>query len=727
LRWRNEEEAYLPNKNSVFQDDRLVIYRDEHGVPHVEASTEADLYWGTGYCHAMDRGMQMLLMRILGEGRGSELLEASAEMLAIDKFFRRMNWAGGMQQETAKLTPQAKAFCTAYCQGANDYFTKKIPWEFKLLGYKPEPWKIENIILLARMVGYLTLAQSQAEIERLFIEMVQAGVSRKKLDELFPEILGGLDIELLKKVKLTERIVPLSVKWNSIVPRMMASNNWVISGKKTASGKPILANDPHLETNRLPNVWYEIVLTTKGRYAIGATMPGLPGILIGRNSDVAWGATYTFMDAVDSWIEHCKDGKFLQNENQWMEFRQRKEIIKRKKKSPIEMTFYENDHGVLEGNPFEEGFYLTTHWATSTSGAASINAMVNMWRAANVEDGMQNLGQLESAFNWVLADRHGNIGYQMSGLMPKRRAGVSGFVPLPGWKKENDWQGFVDYKDLPRGLNPDAGFFVTANNDLNPWGAAKPINICMGSYRADRIAHLLAEKERVTVEDCFKIHYDVYSLQAERFMQILQLLLPGTPQGRILREWDCHYNPESQGAFLFEQFYQALRREVFGKTGFGNEIVDFLSAESGIFADFFNNFDCVLLSEKAAWFGGESRDNLYRRVAANALQAKPKPWGEVNQMKMTHLLLGEKMPTVAGFDRGPIMLRGGRATPHQGQIYRSAGRVTSFTPSFRLVTDLSKDEAHTNLAGGPSDRRFSKWYCSDLENWLNEKYKVLKP
>jgi penicillin amidase len=717
----------LPRKTTVLKNESLLIWRDEHGVPHIEAIAEAELHWGLGYCHALDRGMQMLLMRILGEGRGSELLEASDEMLAIDKFFRRMNWAGGMAQEVEKLTPQAKGFCAAYCEGVNTHFAQRTPWEVRLLGYTPESWKIDNIILLARMIGYLTLAQSQAEIERLLIEMVQAGVSREKLDELFPGILGGLDIELIKKVRLAERLVPETIKWNNLVPRMMASNNWVISGKNTASGKPLLANDPHLETNRLPNVWYEIVLKTKDRYAMGATMPGLPGILIGRNSDVAWGATYTFMDAVDSWIERCRAGKFLQSDNRWEEFRQRKEIIKRKKKSPVEMTFYENDHGVLEDSPGEEGFYLTTRWTASQYGADSLNSAVELWNARNVEEGMHRLGRLESAFNWVLADRHGNIGYQMSGLMPKRRAGASGFVPVPAWKTENDWQGFVDHQALPRCVNPDAGFFVTANNDLNQFGIAKPINICMASYRANRIAQLLTDKKSLTVEDCFKIHYDVLSLQAAQFMQILQPLLPDTPEGKILREWDYQYNPESKGAFLFEQFYHALRREVFGKNGLGQAVVDYLANESGIFTDFFDNFDRILLAEKSTWFGGESREEIYRRVADAALRIAPKSWGEVNQLKLKHLLLGEKLPAVAGFDRGPIPVRGGRATPHQGQIYRSAGRVTSFTPSFRFVTDLSKDAVHTNLAGGPSDRRFSKWYCSDLENWLKGNYKTLQP
>src|SRR5574341_1393206 len=165
-------------------------------------------------------------------------------MLAIDAFFRRVNWTGETAPQIAKLTPEAKTFCAAYCDGANAYYAKKIPWEFKLLGYRPEPWKIEDILLLARMVGYISLAQSQADIERLFVEMVQAGITREKLYELFAGILSGLDVELLKKVKISQRIVPASLKWNHIVPTVIASNNWVISGKKTASGKPILANDP---------------------------------------------------------------------------------------------------------------------------------------------------------------------------------------------------------------------------------------------------------------------------------------------------------------------------------------------------------------------------------------------------------------------------------------------------------------------------------------------------
>ncbi|MHC4175999.1 MAG: penicillin acylase family protein [Planctomycetota bacterium] len=707
--------------------DAVQIWRDRHGVPHVEAENEPDLYWGQGYVHATDRGLQMLLMRILGQGRLSELLDSTDAALDVDRFFRRMNWSGQTGPPVEALTPQAKAHLEHYCQGANSAFSKRCPWELKYLGYRPEAWRVEDSIMIARMIGYLTLSQSQAEMERFLVEMIQARVSRERLEELFPGLLGGLDMELAARVTLGQRVVPPSVVWDVAAGRMMASNNWVVSGKRTATGKPILANDPHLEGNRFPNVWCEIALHLNDRYAMGGSMPGGPGILIGRNPDVAWGATYAFMDAVDSWIEHCRDGKYLREPDQWIPFHQRKEVIKRKKREPVEITFYENDHGVLDGDPHHEGYYLATRWASAHSGAISFCRILDMWHVKTVEEGMNTLGQVETAWNFVLAGRQGNIGYQMSGLMPKRREGVSGLVPLPGWKKENDWRGFVGHEELPRVLNPDQGYFATANDDLNKYGKASPINLPMGPYRADRISHFLEQGERLTPSDMFRMHFDVYSTQAEAYMKILGPLLPETPQGNILRDWDLRYSAGSQGAFLFEEFYRRLYLEVFGAHGLGKSVVEHLAGESSLFVDFYLNFDRILLSERSAWFGGRPRDDLYRRIAAEALAVEPRTWGEVQRYMMKHLLLGGKLPTVLGFDRGPITAIGGRATIHQGQIYRSAGRVTTFVPSLRIVVDLAAEGCRTNLAGGPSDRRFSKWYCSDLKNWLAGDYKAITP
>jgi penicillin amidase len=697
------------------------IRLDEHGVPHVRADSPEGLYRGMGRCHALDRGLQMLLMRILGRGEASLHLEGSDRMLEVDFFFRRMNWRRAAPE---RFPEDVARLVGAYCEGANSVFAERVPWELRLLGYRPDPWTAEDVLLLSRMAGYVTLAQSQAEMERLLVEMVQAGVARGKLEELFPGRLGGLDEGLLRDVRLQERIVPSRELWELGAPRLMASNNWVIAGSRTASGKPILCDDPHLEVNRLPNVWYEVVLERGAWYAVGATMPGLPALVIGRTPALAWGVTYSFMDAVDSWIERCRGGRHERG-GEWRPFRGRREVVRRKGAATVERVFHENDHGVLDGDPREDGLRLATRWSCEASGVASTCAFAAILEAGNVPAGREALGRVESAWNWVLADRDGNIGYQMSGLAPLRREGISGLVPLPGWDPENDWRGFAAPEDLPRCLNPERGYFVTANQDLNEWGKVAPINLPMGPSRAGRIARLLSEGKGFRVEDMGRIHYDVVSPHAETYLRALRPLLPDTPQGRLLRGWDGGYGTDSKGAFLFERFYRELLVEAFGRGGLGAGAVRHLLDESGVFIDFYADFDRVLLSERSAWFG--ERDPLFRRVAASALDVEPRPWGESQEVVLSHVLLGGKLPRFLGFDRGPIALAGGRGTVCQGQVYRSGGRVTSFAPSYRFVTDLAADEVRTNLCGGPSDRRFSGRYVSDLEGWRAKRYKRLGP
>ena len=703
------------------------IWRDGNGVPHVEASNLSDLFWGQGYVHARDRGLQMLLMRILGQGRMCELLDDSESSLAIDIFFRKMNWCGHVTDAVEALSENSHKIVASYADGVSTAFALKSPWELKLLGYRPEPWTIEDTITLSRMFGYLTLAQSQAEIERLIMEMIQADVSPEHIEELFPGHLQDVDWDLLKKVKLQERIIPPDVLWQTAAPRMMASNNWVISGDKTASGKPLLCNDPHLEINRLPSIWCENMLKVEERFAMGAAMPGFPGIIIGRTNNLAWGATYAFMDCIDSWVEKCKQGQYCRSKgDQWIPFSQRKETIRRKKHADHEVFFYENEHGVLDGDPHTEGFYLATRWAADQSGSVSVDRIIHMWQVDSVSEAMDCLGRQESAWSFVLADNSGNIGFQMSGLAPIRRSGVSGLIPLPGWDPANDWQGFASHEDLPRAFNPSQGFFATANHDLNAYGRIAPINMPMGPYRADRINEILASGDQFTVADMFAMHFDVYSRQAEAFMAILKPLLPDTEAGRILGQWDLKYDAQSHGAYLFEAFYRELLVETFGRNGCGQDICHYLYDETGTFIDFYMNFDRILLAESSVWFGSETRDELYQRVAEKALDIPIKTWGETRQVMMNHLVFGGKLPAFLGFDHGPVTIIGGRASIHQGQIYRSSNRETTFVPSYRIVSDLATEECRTNLAGGPSDRRFSKWYLSDLENWKQGQYKTLR-
>jgi penicillin amidase len=705
--------------------DHPEIRRDCHGIPNVTALGEPELYYCQGQAHATDRGLQMILMRLVGQGRISEWLDSSDASLKVDKFFRRANWFANTGGAVEELDAHEQNLLDAYCQGVNRAFAQRVPWECKLCRYRPEPWEPRDTLLMLCMLGYSTLASSQGEMERLLVEMIQGGIAEEKLNELFPGVLGGLDANLLKRVKLGERLVPAEL-WGLALPRMMASNNWVISGEKSVSGKPILANDVHLEGNRLPAVWCEMVLRCGGRYLMGGTLPGIPGVLAGRNNGVAWGVTYAFTDAEDSWIENCRDGKYYrEEENRWVDFRRRAETIKRKGKPAVTLDIFENEHGVLDGDPRREGYYLATRWAAAESGAGMLKAVLGLLRVDSVDGGMELLGGVETAWNFVLADRHGDIGYQMSGLTPIRRPGVSGFVPLPGWKRENDWQGFVHPHDLPRVKNPPQGFFATANNDLNQHGRGAPINLSMGPYRALRIRDLLSLRDDFCVEDFFTMQFDVYSKQGEIFMNILRPQLPPSQAGDTLRNWDLRYDADSEGAWLFEQFYEELNREVFGNGGLGPKVVDTLRRDTGVFIDFYHNFDVVLLSENSGWFGGRSREEIFRQVAARILRGPSRKWGTSQRFMMTNIFFNGKLPRILGFDRGPFIAMGNRATIHQAQLYSSHGRRSSFLPSFRFVTDVATDEMHTTLAGSPSDRRFSRWYANRLADWLQGRFKTL--
>jgi penicillin G amidase len=699
----------------VYVDEKVSVERDDLGVIHIRSDDEPSLYRGLGFAHGVDRALQLLFMRILGQGRAAEILDAS--LVEVDRFFRKMNWRGELDRESAKLGHEAKIISAAYVEGINLALARSVPWELRLVGYRPEAWTIEDTILTARMIGFLGLAQGQGEIERLIVQMVQGGVDDARLENLFPGVLGGLDRKLIEKVRLGDRVVPKEVLFVAGGARMMASNNWAVSGSRTSSGRPIFANDPHLEVNRLPAVWYEVVFETRARWGMAATMPGLPGLLLGRTNDLAWGATYTFADAIDSWIEEVKDGKVRRGDG-WVSLDRRTEIIEKKSGGSEEVTFWETDeHGVLDGDPNEPGFVLSTRWSANRAGARSIEASLGMWKARSVEEGMKLLGQLELSFNWVFADAAGRIGYQMSGLIPIRRDGWTGLVPVPGWDSRNDWRGFHSMEELPRVIDPERGYIVTANDDQNRLGKIAPINVDMGPYRADRISEMLEAKDKLSSADMKRIQLDLRSKQAERFMSIMKPLLPDNPDGRALAEWNFEYGSDSLGADAFERFYAELFRTVFG----------FVDRGSTVMADFYWSFDRVLLSEKSPWFDGATREEIYRRAIENALTSTPRPWGERRTIVQRHLLFGEKFPRWFGFDRGPVPLPGGRATPNQGQIYKMGDRLTTFAASFRLIADFAERGWESCLAGGPSDRRFSRWYASDMPNWISGRYKCVKP
>ncbi|MEW5723679.1 MAG: penicillin acylase family protein [Thermodesulfobacteriota bacterium] len=707
---------------------RIELARNREGVPEITAGSAADLAFGLGFVHANDRQLQTLLTRTLLKGQAAEKLSGDPALIEIDKFMRRMNFLADPEAEIRKLEPGVREQLEAYAAGFNLYLSRNKPvFEMRLLGYRPEPWEVKDCLLIGKAFGFIGLVDAQGAMEKFLIQCLQNGVAEDKIRELFPYLTEAIDHELLKKVRLAPPLIPEAVRWLDRLPGFTASNNWAVAGRRTVSGHPILCGDPHLEVNRLPAIWQEIVMRRPENVLLGATIPGLPGLILGRTSHLAWSATYSFMDMIDYRIEHCTGGRYERKDG-WKPFRVREEVIKVKKGDPIRLKVYENEQGLLEGDPEEEGYLLVLAWSgRENSGAGEFNGLLKLPEVRTVREAMECFKKLEaSTFNWVIADTQGNIGYQMSGRLFDRPPGVSGLLPLPGWEEKYDPRSYVDPDRLPSLYNPEDGLIVTANEDLNHLGPSRPITLPMAGYRSQRIRHLLEAREKLDLEYMKTMHYDLYSLQAERFLEVIGPLLPETPNGRALKDWDRRYEAESKGAMLFESVYRALLDTVFGDGGLGREVVAHVLSETGLFHDYYGNLDDILLEENSAWFGGRDRGDLFRQAIEEGLAVEAVPYGSTRKITLNHLLFGGRFPRFLGFDRGPLELPGSRATITQGQIFKSAGRLTTFSPSLRFMTDMGEARVYSMIAGGPSDRRFSRWYANDLGHWLNGVYKVLE-
>ncbi len=710
---------------------KVNIQRMADGFPRIESDAPIDLHYGLGYIHGHDRQMQIWLMKIIGQGRASECLKADQELIEIDRYMRWINLGGNAAAEVEQLSDEAGRIFEAYCRGVNDAVAdSRLPMEFKLVGYRPDSWTTEDAILIIKMIGFLGLSQSQGDCEKFILQIIQNDVDPVKIKELFPYIKEDISddlIDIIKQVKLTGPIIPESIKWLGRLAGFSASNNWAISPGKTASGKAMLCADPHLAL-QLPSIWYPAFMMSQGRYMTGATLPGVPSVILGRTPDLAWAVTYGTMDMIDYFIEEVRDRKYRRGE-EWRPFTVSETVIKPKKGAPVVMKIYENDHGVLEGEPDEDGYHLCHAWSgRKASAAESANHLLQLFETRNVEQALDIFAQLPFApFNWIAADTGGNIGYQLSGRYPQKAENTSGLLPYLGWDAGQDWQGMVDSTRHPRVLNPEQGYVVTANQDLNHLGEAAPMTLPMSRYRADRIADLLEKGESLTAEDMQKMHYDLYSKQAEAFMDIITPLLPASENGDILRNWDLRYDAASLGATLFERVYRELLLLVFGENGMGIDVVENMMDECAMFAMLHGNFDRVLHKETSSWFADQPRDQIYRRAIERGLAQPAVPYGQTRKIYVPNMFFGGQLPKIFGFDFGPFEHIGSRATIPQSQIFKAMGRLSTFAATYRMIADMDTDELLNNLPGGPSDRRFSKYYRTGIEGWINARYHVYKP
>ncbi len=716
---------------------RFSAERDAAGVPHVTAPSWLDAVYGLGFLHALDRGTQLLFSRSVASGRGAEEIADNPELLETDRFFRRFGLHLDLEREVRLLDDHIFRQITAYCEGVNDGLKesgRSLPmWA---TGFRPQPWNQQSVLLIGKLLSFGGLAVSQLQNERLIVELIHAGANEATLRELFAPRLDNTDFGLLRQIKMSNQLSDEALELITDLPRLAGSNAWAISPRHSATGTALLASDPHLEINRLPAIWYEVVLRWNDRYVMGASLPGCPLVAVGRTERLAWGVTYMKGDTIDYFIEDCRRGGAAdwqyRRGDEWHDFRIREEEIQRKGREPESLRVYENSLGILDGDldQLGAGYQLSIAWTGNEQGhsAAAIAAWLEVIAAADAAAAMDAARRCaQPTLCWIMADRQGHIGMQCCGRFPKRGGAHIGLAPIPAWDVKNHWQGFLPTERLPRSYDPPEGFVAAANEENNPPGLPMLITQPLPGYRKRRITERLSQLKAATIEDMQALQYDLVSLQAR---DLLQVLLPHLPDGELkqrLTNWDCRYDPDSREATLFHRLYVNVMFEVLGHDqGIGWRRLVYLCTRVGYSMMILRTADRMLLKDDSVCWQGRDKGELIRRAAARVQQDADQPWSEVNNFHFTDRFFGNhQVGRLFGFNSRRYPMPGNHATPFQGHVLQTARRESTFAPSYHFVTDLGRDEAWTNLPGGPSESRFSRYYKNDVGRWFTGEYKRL--
>ena len=511
-------------------NDNVEILRDRWGVPHIYAQDRQDALFAQGFVHAQDRLWQMELQRRAATGRLSEIF--GHRTLNIDRVFRRLGFHRSAQREIdAQASGTAMDSLVAYTEGINAAVRQMVvlPPEFLLLRHEPEPWTFIDSLSWGRLQAWRISSNWDSEILRY---MLAARLDVETLAQVEPQYPAGQPLT----VPAGAASGPADTEF---VPRLAdllpfggggGSNAWAVAGWRTESGKPILASDPHLGP-QMPAVWYEVHLDAPDLRVAGASIPGLPGVLIGHNDRIAWGITASFVDVQDLYAEQIdnQNPTRYRSGDSWREGEAvRESIVVRGESEPWIEEVLVTHHGPIVGPPlgFEDPPLAVSSTIDRTTNL--LEGFLEINQAGNWEEFRAALAKLEApTLNYVYADQDGNIGYQLAGRVPIRGKG-NGLLPAPGWDPQYDWEGFIPFEQLPTCLNPAAGYVVSANNKIvdddypfllsHEWVAG---------YRAQRLSDLLGMAEGLNIDRARTVQLDNYSIPARELVELVERLLDG--------------------------------------------------------------------------------------------------------------------------------------------------------------------------------------------------------
>jgi penicillin G amidase len=721
----------------------VTVLRDRWGVPHIYARNQHALFFAQGFVAAQDRLFQMELWKRVGEGRLAEIL--GPKYLARDINARLLQYRGSMAAEYASYSPDTLQILDAFVSGINAYIRRRsapggpgLPIEFRLAGFRPEPWKPEDCLM--RMAGFPMTGNAGREL--YIAELVSAlGPERAaRLLDLDPEValdpapgldLSGLTPELLRNLVGSDTRIEFPPPLDS-----QGSNDWTISGRLTPTGKPLLANDPH-RTIAVPSLRYIVHLVAPGWNVIGAGEPGLPGVAAGHNQHIAWGFTVFGLDQQDLCVEKLdpSDPLRYKTPSGWERMRVEKQKFLVKGKPSVEVELKFTRHGpVLWEDPAHHRA-LALRWVGAEPGTAGYLASLAVDRAENWQ-------QFEAAMarwkvpseNIVYADTDGNIGEHSAGLAPIRK-NWTGLLPEPG-DGNFEWSGFVPSSQLPHHYNPAAGFIATANHKMIPPHYPYAVGFeWEPPYRFERISEVLGqaarERQKLDVQDMARLQNDVVSLPARELQGLLRAALKKSSAQNdaalTILNWDASVTRQSHAAALYEVWLLILEKAVYHRLA-PESVWKVMEGEWSLPVALRH-----LQHPDAATFGADpeaSRDRLLLETLKEAetklgqlegLNAATASWGDLHHVFFRHPL--DQIPGAAKLtDLGPLA-RPGDNTTVNATYFVGFKFEQQWGASYREIMDLADwDRSLAVDVPGESGQPASPHYDDLLPLWENGRY-----
>lgn len=577
---------------------RVQILRDRDQVVHIRAETEADALFGLGYAHAQDRLWQMEIQRRTVQGRLSEVL--GEPTVRTDRFLRTIGAHRAARASWPRIQQPARGLIEAYVAGVNAYLDshrgRKLPVEFLILQVAPDRWQPEDVIGWGKMMAWSLSQNWRDELLRL---RLSARVGTDAAAALLPAYAENGPV-IAPELTVTPAPTPpgrppssrtagdialLPLRLRGEMARVAesleglmgatgmpsnggGSNNWVVSSSRSATGKPLLANDPHLAA-QAPALWY-LAHVTGGRLdAIGATLPGAPAIVIGHNRRIAWGVTNMQSDVQDFYVEHINQRDQYEYNAAWEPMQVIRDVIKVRGAADVPLRVRITRHGPLLSDVLDEpGQPLALRWTGLDADDRSSEAFLQVDLAASWDEFTAALERFHVPMqNFVYADVDGNIGYLGPGAIPIRPRG-DGRTPMPGWTGEYDWMGYVSSAQLPRAFNPPRGFIASANNQAVPDSYPYLVSTSWEApYRARRIEEMIQARVRITSDDMAEMQRDLQSVQVARVLPFLLRAQPKDEAGRQamerVRRWNATMLPESSEAAIYKSWYARTLERLF--------------------------------------------------------------------------------------------------------------------------------------------------------------------